>query len=487
MKYASCIFLFLICLLFSNCNSGTVIINGNIIGDLQDELVYYPPIEGRAHQLFKETIEPDANGKFQLRLDIKETSPVLISLLGKNGKSVIVEPGKEYTCSIELKEKGFDMIFSGANEEGNKLFANRPIYVQKDPLRRTLFSQNNQFGPDEIIAEVQKQKDAELQTYIQLEKRKEISSSFMKTVELELTCYYAYLQAEALFTKYYMSLRTDKDSALPFKNAFEATYNEYPPSDLKLTKASSWFTYANDFISFRVIIDDNQQKMQEMQQQDLLNTYRLELADTYYPKEIREYYQASYLYFTEGFGGMEKELVKLFEEFKSEYPKSVYTPYLQPLMDGIIAFYEVKDKPYTSSINLIDNMGNINTLKEAVVPYKGKRLYIDVWATWCGPCKKEFQYNEGLKKLLKEKDIQMLYISIDKQSDKGKWEDMIKYYNLEGDHILANEELVADLRRLYDKNGMIAIPWYILIDEQGEIKELHFKGSSKLEELKESL
>lgn len=488
MKHTLIFSSFFICLLLISCNSKTVTINGSIIGDLQDELVYFPPVEGHANELFKKTINPETNGKFCLNFEIEETSPVLISLFGKSGKYVIVEPGNEYSCTIKLTENGFDLTFAGANEEGNKLFKDRPIHIQRDTVRKIFRSPDIQFNPDDISGKIQQQKERELKIYTQLMEEKKITASFMKRVEFELSCYYAHLLAEILFTKYYMLLRTDKDSASPFKDAFMATFKDFPPNDSNLSKAFSWYSYAHDYLTFLIIMNYDQQKLQEIYQQGLSKTFEMEQIDKYFTvADVNEYYKAAYLCFEGMQERFEKDLVTIFERYQSEYPKSPYISYITPYVDSIINFYDTIDKPYSSSMNLADNMDEINTFTEAIAPYKGKRLYIDVWATWCGPCKKEFQYNEGLKELLKEKDIQMLYISIDKQSDKTKWEDMIKYYNLEGNHILANEEFVANLRKLYDKNGMIAIPWYILIDEQGKIKELHFKGPSKIEELKKIL
>jgi len=40
------------------------------------------------------------------------------------------------------------------------------------------------------------------------------------------------------------------------------------------------------------------------------------------------------------------------------------------------------------------------------------------------------------------------------------WKNMIKFYNLEGSHIRANAQLIADLRKLFDNNGSIYILWY---------------------------
>ena len=64
---------------------------------------------------------------------------------------------------------------------------------------------------------------------------------------------------------------------------------------------------------------------------------------------------------------------------------------------------------------------------------------------------------------------------------------MIKFYNLEGSHVLANKELVAELRKLYDQNGSIAIPWYILIDSKGKVIRKHVSPPSQIAKLEEEI
>ncbi len=57
---------------------------------------------------------------------------------------------------------------------------------------------------------------------------------------------------------------------------------------------------------------------------------------------------------------------------------------------------------------------------------------------------------------------------------------MIRYYDLEGTHIKASPDLISDLRRIYDQDGMLAIPWYIELDEEGNILQRHATRPSEL-------
>ena len=96
---------------------------------------------------------------------------------------------------------------------------------------------------------------------------------------------------------------------------------------------------------------------------------------------------------------------------------------------------------------------------------KGKFTYIDVWATWCGPCKKEIPFMEKLVERFKGNDkVQFVSISVDENveawkkmiaADKPQW----AQYNINGE---ANKQFSADW-------GITGIPRFIMIDKNGNI------------------
>ena len=97
---------------------------------------------------------------------------------------------------------------------------------------------------------------------------------------------------------------------------------------------------------------------------------------------------------------------------------------------------------------------------------KGKYVYVDVWATWCGPCLAEIP---SLKKVEKEyhgKNIQFLSVSIDDIKDHGKWKDMIKEKELGGIQVFADNNWESAFVQGYLIKG---IPRFIIIDPQGNI------------------
>ena len=96
---------------------------------------------------------------------------------------------------------------------------------------------------------------------------------------------------------------------------------------------------------------------------------------------------------------------------------------------------------------------------------RGKLLYIDVWATWCGPCIREFPALKELVKEYDEKDIEFVSISIDSKNDYNKWKKMVAEKNIGGIHLYDDEGLSSDFMRAF---SVSLIPRFMMIDPQGK-------------------
>jgi thiol-disulfide isomerase/thioredoxin len=97
---------------------------------------------------------------------------------------------------------------------------------------------------------------------------------------------------------------------------------------------------------------------------------------------------------------------------------------------------------------------------------KGKYVYIDVWATWCGPCLAEIPALKEVEKKYHDKNIEFVSISIDQQKDYEKWKTFVKTKELGGIQLYADNAWQSQFVKDYAIDG---IPRFILIDPNGNI------------------
>lgn len=99
---------------------------------------------------------------------------------------------------------------------------------------------------------------------------------------------------------------------------------------------------------------------------------------------------------------------------------------------------------------------------------KGKYVYIDLWATWCGPCRVEIPFLQKIEEKYHGKNIEFVSISIDQAKDHEKWKKFVADKNLGGVQLFADKDWQSEFVTSY---GVTGIPRFILIDPSGNILE----------------
>lgn len=178
-------------------------------------------------------------------------------------------------------------------------------------------------------------------------------------------------------------------------------------------------------------------------------------------------------------------IIPLSERFKELYPQSAWMPWVDRAVANNKAFNEAKIPDYIH----FPNIENVKTFKEVIDRYKGKVVFMDIWATWCGPCRASFASVKPLQGYVKQRDdVVLLYLSIDRPQDDVKWRKMAAFYDLMGDHIRIQETFHDEIYKTFgDKGGTLAIPRYVIFDRNGKIAFSIAASPENMETLKSQL
>ncbi|WP_188050901.1 TlpA disulfide reductase family protein [Flavobacterium sp. GP15] len=177
----------------------------------------------------------------------------------------------------------------------------------------------------------------------------------------------------------------------------------------------------------------------------------------------------------------DSKMKKFSDEFKTELDQKKSTletdfvtaqlVYLEEFNKGM-AINFVEEKRNNSELGAgkqspdFKNYINHDGGKTSLSDFRGSYVFIDVWATWCGPCKYEFPFIGKVEKMYHGKNIKFVSISIDRLKDEQKWRDMIKKEGLVGIQLLADKEINSSFIAGY---YIQAIPRFIILDKEGKI------------------
>uniref|UniRef100_UPI00404920C3 TlpA family protein disulfide reductase n=1 Tax=Flavobacterium sp. TaxID=239 RepID=UPI00404920C3 len=113
-----------------------------------------------------------------------------------------------------------------------------------------------------------------------------------------------------------------------------------------------------------------------------------------------------------------------------------------------------------------ENYRNHDGSKTSLADLRGKFVYIDVWATWCGPCIGEIPSLQAVEKQFHDANIAFVSISVDNEKDFEKWQNYVADKNLGGIQLFADNNWESEFVQNYAVDG---IPRFILLNPAGEI------------------
>ncbi len=115
----------------------------------------------------------------------------------------------------------------------------------------------------------------------------------------------------------------------------------------------------------------------------------------------------------------------------------------------------------------------VNGWSQSLAKYKGKVVLLDFWATWCGPCVKEMPNVKKIYEKFKGKDFVIIGISLD--TERKKLRNYIREKKISWPIVFDGRGWKNKVAQKYEVH---AIPFTVLIDRKGIVRQVGLRGDS---------
>ena len=177
--------------------------------------------------------------------------------------------------------------------------------------------------------------------------------------------------------------------------------------------------------------------------------------------------------------GNKDNLVKIINVEKETIKDTTYLNYISKKEAKLLILDKKLPDLVLDKTFLINYDGRKLSLRELLEINTGKALYIDFWASWCIPCREDIKNSATAKDLIKEKGVEYLYFSVDKNDE--LWKKAVQEERIEKNQYLTVEGLKSPLTAFLQ---IFYIPRYIFLDEHHLVKNIYAPRPTEINDLK---
>ena len=169
-------------------------------------------------------------------------------------------------------------------------------------------------------------------------------------------------------------------------------------------------------------------------------------------------------------GAKDPNIQELFDKYKTICTDETLVAVSQEKLNVYLNYFKIRNGVIAPDFEMIGTDGQ----KVRLSDFKGKMVYIDVWATWCAPCKAEIPHVAALHEQFKDdKRIEFISISVDTKAK--AWKKMVEEKNLAWQQFIVEGGTDSFF---YKEYAIEFIPLFMLIDKNGKIVEVNYMKPS---------
>ncbi|MFW5725028.1 MAG: TlpA family protein disulfide reductase [Bacteroidota bacterium] len=396
-----------------------------------------------------ETVANDGNGTFAF--EILPDAPLMASLtLGDQRLNIFLNHGKELTINADMLDLQNSIAFEGSLANENEFLKLYSIEVEPSYNRQAITSQMRTADPEEFLSFTNAMTDEIFLFMEDFHQTDSLSEAFRDYFITDIS--YQVYGHKLMFPRY-QEYYKDEDDIKPLPEGY---YDFVEPAlffteeNLRIPSCAGFLT---NYMSY-YLDKHNEQVPEGISYPEML----MWVAENGLEDTAQKYGMAYAINFQFNHGDFQTA-VENFEDFKQDNT-------WQYLNNILAKSKENASKVAPGAVAPEFTLTDINGEEVSLSDFKGKVVYLDFWASWCGPCMREVPHAKELKKRFEdEDDLVFLYVSVDE--DPNAWRRTVEEHQIQGVHLNV-KGMRDDVAQSYNVRG---VPSFFLIDREGIIHD----------------